>query len=132
MDPSDVIAIQQLYALYGHVFDDGQLDRLGELFTDDVVFDATADGVPLMHGIGAIVAAAQGYDRHPLAHHLTNVLLTAIDRDTATVRAKVLQTFDGGVAFSGVYDDTLTRTAGGWRISGHAYRSARPTVAAAG
>jgi hypothetical protein len=112
------------------VFDSGELGRLSELFTEDVVFDATAEGVPLMHRMDAIVEAAQSFDRIPLAHHITNVLVTGIDGDTATVRTKVLQTFDGGRGFSGTYEETLTRTPSGWRIARHVYRAARSPVAA--
>lgn len=127
----DIVGIQQLFALYGHVFDSGELTRLEELFTADVVFDATAEGVPLMHGIEAILTAAQSFEHIPLAHHITNVLVEDVNGDTATVRAKVLQTFSGGRGFSGTYHETLSRTADGWRISRHVYRSAGPPVAAA-
>ncbi len=38
---ADRLAIHELLALHGHLMDDGQFDRLGELFTSDVVYDLT-------------------------------------------------------------------------------------------
>ena len=41
----DRVAIQELIALHGHHFDDCHLDRLHELFTEDVVYDLEDFGV---------------------------------------------------------------------------------------
>ena len=58
-------------ALHGHVFDEGELDRLGELFTADVVSDASAFGQEPMHGIEAIRSATLALgDRNSVAHHV--------------------------------------------------------------
>jgi ketosteroid isomerase-like protein len=35
----DRLALHELVALHGHLFDMGELDRLDELFTEDVVYD---------------------------------------------------------------------------------------------
>ncbi|WP_352231943.1 nuclear transport factor 2 family protein [Actinomycetospora sp. NBRC 106375] len=40
--PGDVVAIEQLIALHGHLVDDRELHRLGELFTNDAVYDVSA------------------------------------------------------------------------------------------
>lgn len=40
----DKWAIGETLALHGHLFDEGELDRLDELFTDDVVYDVSALG----------------------------------------------------------------------------------------
>jgi 3-phenylpropionate/cinnamic acid dioxygenase small subunit len=116
VDVAQVTAIQQLYALYGHVMDDRAWDRLGEVFTEDCVFDATALGVPLMEGLPAMATTTETSPAVPLAHHVTNVLVVALDGDSARVRAKALGTYSRGRAFSGDYDDSLVRTAAGWRI----------------
>jgi SnoaL-like domain len=62
--------------LQGHLFDDGELERLDELFTAEVVYDASDFGQPPMRGIDAIrtTALALG-DRNPVAHHVTNIVV---------------------------------------------------------
>lgn len=122
---ADVAAIQQLYGLYGHVMDDRDWDRLGDVFTEDVVFDATALGVPLMDSWAAIIEATETSPATPLAHHATNVFVERVDGDTAAVRAKAIGIYSGGRAFSGDYRDTLVRTEAGWRIR---HRLNRPLV----
>jgi 3-phenylpropionate/cinnamic acid dioxygenase small subunit len=41
LTPDDRLALHELLALHGHLVDDGALDRFGELFTDDVIYDLT-------------------------------------------------------------------------------------------
>lgn len=119
---ADTVAIQQLYALYGHLMDDRAWERLTEVFTPDCVFDATALGVPLMAGVEAIAEIASSSPQQPLAHHVTNVLVESSNGEEARVRAKAIGIYAKGRAFSGEYDDTLIRTAAGWRISGRVNR----------
>src|SRR6516225_9279744 len=98
MDPADVVAIQQLYALYGHVMDDRDWERLPEVFTEDCVFDATALGVPLMEGLAAVAATTETSDATPLAHHVTNVFVDGTSGDVARVRAKAIGIYTKGRA----------------------------------
>jgi hypothetical protein len=116
VDTAKIVAIQQLYALYGHVMDDRTWDRLGEIFTPEIVFDATSLGVPLMQGFGDIIHTSENSPQQPLAHHVTNVLVESIDGGEAKVRAKAIGMFSKGRAFSGDYEDTLVMTDAGWRI----------------
>jgi hypothetical protein len=51
-------AIGEILSLHGHLFDGGHLDRLGEIFTPDVVYDMSAVGVGTFEGIEAIRSAA--------------------------------------------------------------------------
>jgi len=42
-----------------------------------------------MHGIDAIRSAALALgDRNPVAHHVTNIVITPLDDDTASARSK--------------------------------------------
>jgi hypothetical protein len=41
----DRVAIHELIALHGHLIDDGAFDRLGEVSTDDFVYDLYEDQV---------------------------------------------------------------------------------------
>jgi SnoaL-like domain len=114
----DRLVIADLVALQGHLFDDGELERLDELFTADVVYDASDFGQPPMHGIDAIrtTALALG-DRNPVAHHVTNIVVIPIDDDAASVRSKGFGVAQNGTIGSVTYVDRVTRTATGWRIS---------------
>ncbi len=114
----DRLAIGDLVALQGHLFDEGELDRLDELFTADVVYDASDFGQAPMHGIDAIRTAALALgDRNPVAHHVTNIVVTPIDGDTASVRSKGFGVAQNGTIGSVTYVDRVSRTATGWRIA---------------
>jgi hypothetical protein len=121
----DRLAISDLVALQEQLFDDGELERLDELFTADVVYDASDFGQPPMHGIEDIATAALALgDRNPVAHHVTNIVITPIDDDTASVRSKGFGVAQNGTIGSVTYVDRVSRTAAGWRI-GHRQIQAR-------
>lgn len=125
MDSADIVSIQQLYGLYGHVMDDRAWERLTDVFTEDCVFDATALGVALMTGVVEVAAVTETSPQAPLAHHVTNVYVESVSADAATVRAKAIGIYSHGRAFSGEYVDTLARTPAGWRIAHRLNRPAR-------
>jgi ketosteroid isomerase-like protein len=128
----DRIAIAELIALHGHLVDEGQLDRLDELFTPDVVYDASAFGQEPMRGVAAVRSAALALgDRNPVAHHVTNVVVTAVDERTAIVRSKGLGVGADGSVGSVTYLDTVVRTDDGWRISHRAIRPRRTPLGGA-
>lgn len=65
----DRMAVHELIALHGHLVDAGQLERLPEVFTHDVVYDLTPMSGPTLHGVRAVSEAAQRLgDRNPVAH----------------------------------------------------------------
>jgi 3-phenylpropionate/cinnamic acid dioxygenase small subunit len=114
---TDRLAIHDLLSLHGHLVDNGELDRLDELFTDDVVYDVTALGGTTLSGVDAIAeAATQLGDRNPVAHHVTNILVADHDGEV-TVRSKFIGIGRDGSAGSGTYDDVLRHTPDGWRIA---------------
>jgi hypothetical protein len=55
METLDVVAIQQLVALYGHAVDAADQSMFPQVFTEDAVFDARASGWGLIEGRSAIV-----------------------------------------------------------------------------
>jgi 3-phenylpropionate/cinnamic acid dioxygenase small subunit len=113
----DVVAIHQLLGLYGHVVDSGDLDRLGEVFTQDAAFDIRAFDQGVHRGMHAIREVfALGSPPHPPAHHTTNYFVYADDGEVHA-RSKWL-TIDRstGRVRSGDYVDTVVNTADGWRI----------------
>jgi 3-phenylpropionate/cinnamic acid dioxygenase small subunit len=117
VSPDDRAAITELLARHGHLFDDGELDRLDELFTASVSYDVTAFGGGVLHGIEAIRAATLALgDRNPVAHHVTNVVLAEQPDGSVRARSKGIGVYADGTAGSVTYDDTIVRTGAGWRI----------------
>ncbi|NUP53133.1 MAG: nuclear transport factor 2 family protein [Catenulispora sp.] len=114
----DRAAISELISLHGHLTDNGELDRYDELFTPDVVYDVTDFGLGPLTGIPAIrdAALAMG-DANPVGHHVTNIVLTAVNTDEVHGRSKGIGINADGTCGSVVYEDTIRRGDRGWRIS---------------
>ena len=111
-------AIGEILSLHGHLFDGGHLDRLGEIFAPDVIYDMSALGVGTFEGIEAIRSAALKLGAgNPIAHHVTNVVITGEDDGLVTARSKGLMLMADGTLASVTHLDTLRRHDGGWRIS---------------
>ncbi|MFF3405084.1 nuclear transport factor 2 family protein [Streptomyces sp. NPDC002742] len=114
----DRLAITELLSLHGHVVDDGRLDRFDELFTSDVVYDLTDFGQEPLFGVAAIRDAASALgSANPVAHHVTNVVVTTSADGRVQVRSKGLGIKADGSCGSVAYQDTVVLTADGWRIS---------------
>jgi hypothetical protein len=118
LNAEDRGAIGEILSLHGHIFDGGHLDRLGEIFTPDVVYDMSAAGVGTFEGIEAIRSAAlQLGAGNPIAHHVTNVVITGEDDGLVTARSKGLMLMANGTFASVTHLDSLRCHNGGWRIS---------------
>jgi ketosteroid isomerase-like protein len=117
-DDSDRIRIHELINLHGHLMDEGDFERLGELFVDDVVYDVSAFGGQQLIGPRAVAEAGRALgDRNPLGHHVTNIVVLEIAGDRARACSKGLAVMSDGSAGSVVYQDELQRTDQGWRIA---------------
>lgn len=111
------LEIADLIALHGHVMDEGELDRLDELFSSDIVYDLEDFGFEQLRGVDAIRDAARSMgDRNPLAHHVTNVLVGDSTDVGVRVRSKGLAVHKDGSTGSVVYEDIVQGEAHGWRI----------------
>lgn len=115
LDVADILAINNLINLYGHIVDERQWSRMEELFTDDVVFDMTSFGPEILHGLEALRTCFCELDRHPLAHHATNILIETDDGEVR-VLSKGVSLRDGEMG-STVYRDRLQKNDAGWRIA---------------
>ena len=118
--PGDIVAVQQLVALYGHIVDAAQWERSGELFVPDAELDYTAAGAPeVCHGLEAITeffAAAN----HPSAHLCVNVYVDDSD-GPVRVTSKFLAPYTRATHTpprwkGGNYVDVVELTAAGWRF----------------
>ena len=115
--PGDREEITELLARHGHLFDDGEFDRLDLLFTASVRYDVTAFGGGVLQGIEAIRAATLALgDRNPVGHHVTNVVLTEQPDGSVRARSKGIGVYADGTAGSVTYEDEIVRTDDGWRI----------------
>jgi hypothetical protein len=112
----DRLAIHELVALYGHVIDERQFSRTGELFTDDARYDVSDFSQGVVVGTGAIVDLWRSSERHPLAHHATNVVVTQDADGTTRVLSKGIGVLADGKAGSVTYRDVVVKTPLGWRI----------------
>ncbi|MFE2737975.1 nuclear transport factor 2 family protein [Streptomyces sp. NPDC056723] len=114
----DRIVISELISLHGHLCDEGQLDRLDELFTEDVVYDVTDFGQEPLTGVEAIRAAAIALgDANPVGHHVTNIVLKEGGGGQVHARSKGIGINRDGTSGSVTYEDIIVLTGQGWRIS---------------
>lgn len=132
MNFDDYFEINQTINRYGHALDSGDAP-FDTVLTQDVVFDFTAVGGPIVHGLPGVLEAMTGSPHDPhtrvrppgtrpgLSHHTTNIEITANRGEEVDVRSKFVrlgQHEPGPMpVLIGQYLDTLVRTAGGWRIS---------------
>ncbi|MER5223319.1 nuclear transport factor 2 family protein [Streptomyces flaveus] len=114
----DRFAIAELISMHGHLFDGGELGRLDELFTADVVYDVTDFGQEPLTGVAAVREAALALgESNPVGHHVTNIVLTEIVDGQVHARSKGIGINADGTTGSVTYEDTITRGDQGWRIS---------------
>ncbi|MET8270910.1 nuclear transport factor 2 family protein [Streptomyces sp. NPDC005096] len=114
----DRAAISELLSMHGHLFDRGELDRLDELFTADVVYDVTDFGQDPLKGVEAIRAGALALgESNPVGHHVTNIVLTELADGQVHAQSKGIGINADGTSGSVTYEDTLVHGDQGWRIS---------------
>jgi SnoaL-like domain len=102
----DRLAIGDLICRHGHLIDAGELDRLDELFTSDVVYDVSDFTGESLLGLEAIREAALALgERNPLGHHVTNLVMSAEGEDEVTAHSKGI-----GVNRTGARGRSSTRT----------------------
>jgi 3-phenylpropionate/cinnamic acid dioxygenase small subunit len=117
LETGDLVEIQMVLAHYGHILDDRDWDALDQVFTEDIVFDASDSGLGVMRGIEEIVEHwREPFDGHPLGHYMTNVVIREDDDGTVRARSKHLGTRVGTITLM-TYDDVLRRTDAGWRLA---------------
>lgn len=115
---ADILAIHELLALYGHIIDEREWQRVDELFTSNAVYDMTAFGLGRVVGAEAIRKLWSRPDAaHPLAHHATNIVVSEDADGTVRVLSKGLGVGPNGRVGSVVYRDVVERTAAGWRFT---------------
>lgn len=115
---ADRLEIQELAARYGTTIDDRNWDGLEQLFSGDAVYELQGFGPRdrRLAGSAAIRRMMEESHEHPVAHHVTNVIVT-VDGTEVRMRSKVIGSGAGGRVGSADYDDVLRREDGSWRIA---------------
>src|ERR1700741_5274456 len=110
LDSGELLAIHQLLALYGHIIDEREWHRAGELFTATALYDMSEFGVGVAHGAAKIRELWSRPDAaHPLAHPATNIAVSEDAEGTVRVLSKGLGVGATGRAGSVVYRDVVER-----------------------
>jgi hypothetical protein len=115
MDSADRLELHELPGRYGDAIDDRAWDRLGDIFTEDAVFDLTDLGGPRCEGLAAIKEFMDSFDGHPKTHLMTNVYVDE-HSDGAELRFRIVAMLSGGTMASASYYDDVVKTASGWRV----------------
>lgn len=118
LSADDRLAIYELLGRYGHLIDQRRWDDLvAEVFTEDLVFDATSFGEPVTTSAQELIERWSSDESiHPLAHHVTNIVITE-DRDgTVRVQSKAIGVGRKGRVGSATYDDVVVKMPDGWRL----------------
>lgn len=125
MKPSinDIVEINQLLSLWGHVMDGKAWDRFADVLTEDARYDCSIFGFPCVSGIAAIQETFER-EGHASAHHTTNVYVQEGPGDELRAESKGLGLLADGKAASVTFVDTFRRTPSGWRLSSRALRFA--------
>ncbi|MFC4109078.1 nuclear transport factor 2 family protein [Micromonospora zhanjiangensis] len=123
----DRTTITDLINLHGHLTDRGDFDGLSALFADDVTYDVTALGGTVMTGLSTIKQASLAMDEtaHPVAHHVTNVVLRETAEGVVHALSKGFGVMVDGSVGSVTYEDTVERGRAGWRITRRIVRPRR-------
>ncbi|TYK49420.1 nuclear transport factor 2 family protein [Actinomadura decatromicini] len=129
----DRVAVTELISMHGHLCDSGELDRLDEVFTPDVVYDVSDFGQEPLLGVAACAAAGRALgELNPVGHHVTNVVLTEIAHDRVHARSKGIGVNADGTTGSVTYEDAVLRAPRGWRISHRKVRAHRTPLGGRG
>jgi 3-phenylpropionate/cinnamic acid dioxygenase small subunit len=127
LDAADRIEIHELAARYGNAIDDRDWDALAAVFTDDALFVLSGFGEldDRYEGVGAIRALMETSDSHPVAHHVTNVVVS-VEGGEVRMTSKIVGPGRRGRVGAADYHDRLHHGPGGWRIAERRVTLRRP------
>lgn len=117
--------IRKLKQLYSHLMDNGQIDALADIFTEDAVCEFGPE-YGQWEGRETIRANYHGVfdtqNRFDAMHHITNHYIDLTGPDTATGRSYLLDVVttakpeDQPIVWFGVYDEDYQKVNGTWLI----------------
>ena len=131
LSAQDYIDIEQLYATYNHAIDSGDGEAWAATFTPDGTFNKFTGHDQLVGFIQRWKAEMNGGNRR---HWNTNLrIVPSKDGATASVFLMLVDVSTKSIVATGMYNDTLVKTATGWRFKTRATKmdAAPPAPAAA-
>jgi 3-phenylpropionate/cinnamic acid dioxygenase small subunit len=115
MDVADRIELHELAGRYGDAIDDRDWDRLGQIFTEDAVFDLTDLGEPRLEGLPEIKRYMAEDAKHPRTHLMTNIYVNETP-DGAQLFFRIVALLPDRVVGTASYYDDVVKTRDGWRV----------------
>ena len=131
LSTQDYIDIEQLYATYNHAIDAGDGEAWAATFTPDGTFNKFTGHDQLVGFIQRWKAEMNGGNRR---HWNTNLrIVPSQDGASASVFLMLVDVSTKSIVATGMYNDTLVKTASGWRFKTRATKmdAAAPAPAAA-
>src|SRR5688572_4743883 len=130
LSTQDYIEIEQLYATYNHALDSGDAEGWAATFTPDGTFNKFAGHDQLVGFIQQWKEKMNGANRR---HWNTNLSIRpSTDGASASVFLMLVDVSTKSIVATGMYNDTLVKTANGWRFKSRATKmDAAPAPAAA-
>ena len=131
LSAQDYIEIEQLYATYNHAIDSGDGEAWAATFTPDGTFNKFTGHDQLVGFIQTWKEKMNGGNRR---HWNTNLrIVPSKDGATASVFLMLVDVSTKSIVATGMYNDTLVKTATGWRFKTRATKmdAAPPAPAAA-
>jgi hypothetical protein len=114
LSTQDYIDIEQLYSSYNHAIDSGDAEAWAGTFTPDGTFNKFTGHEQLVGFIQTWKEKMNGGNRR---HWNTNLrILPSKDGATASVFLMLVDVSTKSIVATGMYNDTLVKTAGGWRF----------------
>ncbi|AGL15581.1 nuclear transport factor 2 family protein [Actinoplanes sp. N902-109] len=122
-----IAELQHAVANYAHALDELDVPALEAILTQDTTWTFTVPGQGVLGPVAGreavldFVRAGHAAQTGRVRHHLSNVVVTTADTDSAHVRAYLAQTRNNGddvqVISTGVYTFGLRRSATEWQIA---------------
>ncbi|OPC80291.1 hypothetical protein B4N89_04430 [Embleya scabrispora] len=123
LTPVDLAEIHRTLALFAHVFDNGDVDGLGLVFTEDVVVEIGLGPKRAFHGIAEFAEYTRSKSAATPDHHTVNTTVEVDEHGQVQTRSRYIGINPAGRITGGEFLDILRKTPAGWRI---AYRLSLP------
>ncbi|HKR37985.1 MAG TPA: nuclear transport factor 2 family protein [Steroidobacteraceae bacterium] len=125
----DYVDIEQLYATYNHAIDSGDGEAWAATFTPDGTFNKFSGHDQLVGFIQQWKEKMNGGNRR---HWNTNLRIEpSKDGASASVFLMLVDVSTKGIVATGMYNDTLVKTASGWRFKTRQTKMDAPPAAPA-
>ena len=115
MDLADRLELHELPGRYGDAIDVRDWDRLGQIFTEDAVFDLSLLGSPLLEGLDRIKAFMDTEANHPRTHMMTNIYVDETEHGVR-LNFRIVALLPGRRVGTASYYDEVVKTEDGWRV----------------